>query len=575
MPRATLSVARLGRLVGRPIPRAELTELLFASKTQVEGGEGDVLEVEGTADRLDLLTESGLSLELKGALGTEVGRPAVRPLASPTLSFHVDASVVPTRPSIAGVVVAPPEGTTLDADLLEEAIRFQELLHATIGLDRRLASLGIYPVERIRGPVAYAMEPIDAVRFVPLDGTGEVGAEEFFAGHPMALKYGAFGRAGAGCLTLRDAAGAILSLPPILNSRGAGEARVGDGALLLESTGLRSSRVLDAVALLSLVFLARGWSAAAVPVAAPKGVPVLPSALETRRLHLPDRTLAALAGDVIPAPEVERSLRRARFDAHREAHGWSVEAAPWRVDLHGPVDVAEDLLIARGLKVEDGILPPSTSRGARSPSARFRTRVADLLLGLGFVPLYSPVLVAERLVVLTSRPRTLALANPVSDQFARMRDSLLTALAGALEHNVRHAYPQRFSEVGPVVVAQDGSESGAETRYHAAVVVASEASGFAEAAAIVDYVMRTLGAVGVREPAALPATIAGRAASVRLAGVVVAELGELAPELLDALHVPVPAAWAELDLTALERLLASPKGHAPARSPAATRSVAP
>lgn len=556
MPRATLSIARIGRLVGRAIARDELTERLFASKTQVEGGAGDLLEVEGTADRLDLLTESGLALHLQGVLGAALGRPPIREGRAHALRIEVSPEVAPLRPAIAGVVAVPPEGSALDADLLEEAIRFQEQLHATIGLDRRLASLGIYPIERIRGPVRYALEPLEAVRFVPLDGAEERAASDFFNEHPMAQTYGRFGRTADRCLTLRDAAGAILSLPPVLNARPAGEAVVGDGALLLESTGTRESRVLDAVALLALVFAVRGWSMAPVEiVVAPPHAPP-PPPLAPRRVHLPRRTLEELSGGSIDGAEVEAMLRRARFDARVESHGWAVEAAPWRVDLHAAVDVAEDLLIARGFRAEEGILPPSSVRGGRSPSARFRARVADLLLGLGYVPLYSTVLVPERVVRIAGRARTLALANPVSEQFARMRDSLSLGLLAALEHNVRHGYPQQFSEVGPVVVGAPESETGGETRYHAGIVRAAEGAGFADGAAIVDYLMRTLGAVGVREPATLPGTIPGRAALVRLAGVIVGEVGELAPALLAELRVPVPAVWAEVDLTTLERLLA-------------------
>ena len=43
---------------------------------------------------------------------------------------------------------------------------------------------------------------------------------------------------------------------------------------------------------------------------------------------------------------------------------------------------------------------------------------------------------------------------------------------------------------------------------------------------------------------------------VRVAGETVAELGEVAPALLSELGVPVPVAWAEVDLSALWTLVA-------------------
>jgi len=67
--------------------------------------------------------------------------------------------------------------------------------------------------------------------------------------------------------------------------------------------------------------------------------------------------------------------------------------------------------------------------------------------------------------------------------------------------------------------------------------------------------MRSSGAAGVREPIELPGTIPGRAAVVRLAGEPIAHLGELHPDLLSETGVPVPVAWAEVDLTTLATLV--------------------
>jgi phenylalanyl-tRNA synthetase beta chain len=555
MPRATLSLRRVQALIPSRPPRAHLEELLFASKAQVEGGTGDELLIEGTADRLDLLTEGGLGLYLQGATGAATGLPPVARAPPPHLSIEVDRSVDPLRPAIAALVVAPPAGQQLDDELLQEAIRFQELLHATIGLDRRLASLGIYPTDRIQGPVRYRREPLEQVRFVPLDGTREVDAIEFFAGHPMAARYGLLGRDGETCLVLRDSAGSVLSLPPVLNSRGSGDARPGDGALLLESTGTRTSRVEDAVGLLSVVFVARGWSVAEVAVSGGSGPAPRGSVTEARSVHLNAATIARLAGVEIPAPEVVRLLEAARLGVHPLPHGWRVEVPPWRPDILAPVDLVEELVLARGLRPEDGLVPPSATRGRRSPEARFREHVRDLLLGLGLVPLYTPVLVSERMAVLSGRSDAVALTNPVSDQFSRMRDSLAVSLLQVLEHNVRHGYPQRFSEVGPVVVVVAGSPTGADTRDHAGVLLAHDRAGFAEVAALADYLLRAFGTAGVREPSELPGTIPGRAAVLRLAGEAVAEMGEIAPSVLRELRVPVPAAWIEWDLTALRPLV--------------------
>jgi len=558
MPRSVLDADRLCEVAGRPLAGTALDDLLFGSKAEVESHVGSALTVSVTPDRLDLLSEGGLGLYLQGVLGTAVGVPEfrVRSAEVPARGFEVDRSVEDLRPAIAGALVRAPEGKALDAGLLGEAVRFQEILHATIGRDRRAASLGIYPLDRLELPVRYALEPLASVRFVPLDGTEEVGGVEFYRDHPMAQSYGAYGRRGDACLTLRDAQGVILSLPPVLNGRAAGEARVGDRELLLEATGTRERSVLEAVGLLLVAFVAQGWSVAPVPVARAEGAPSsAASPVDLRSVEFPAAVLRTLIGEGLSASVVERRLAEARLRGHPHAGGWKVEAPPWRPDLLTAVDVGEDVLLAEGVRPEIGILPPSRTRGRLRAETRFRRRWSAALLGLGLAAPYTSLLVSESAVRRVGAGTALRVRNPVSAEYAFLRDRLLLSHLEVLAHNTRHGYPQRFAEVGPVVVGAPGAESGADTRYHASLVVASDTAGFAEVASLAEYLLRTVDVVAVREPTEVPGLTPGRAARARVAGEVVAELGEVAPAVLAEMGVPVPAAWAEVDLSALWPLI--------------------
>ncbi|HXQ48701.1 MAG TPA: phenylalanine--tRNA ligase subunit beta, partial [Thermoplasmata archaeon] len=66
MPVATLSAARLRSLLSNPPSDLVLDDLLFASKAEIEAREGDDLTLAVTPDRLDLLSEAGLSLYVAG-----------------------------------------------------------------------------------------------------------------------------------------------------------------------------------------------------------------------------------------------------------------------------------------------------------------------------------------------------------------------------------------------------------------------------------------------------------------------------------------------------------------------------
>lgn len=554
MPQSILSLERVVALLPIPLNEAALDDLLFASKAEVDARSGDQLTLSVTPDRLDLLSEGGLALYLAGVLEVAHGLPRteVPGPTSPAPRFDVDPSVDAIRPYIAGALVHSPEEQGIDEGTLAEAIRFQELLHATIGRDRRNASLGIYPWDRVTSPVRYAEEPLRAVRFVPLDGEEEIDGQRFFAEHPLAARFGAFGRSDDRCLVLRDQAGAILSLPPILNSRSAGEARVGDRDLLLESTGTQERCVQEALGLLLVVFAARGWTIEPVAVQRPgRAVDPGRTVIAPRTIDLPAALVREVSGESLSSPEVERRLSRTRLSPRPQEGGWRVGVPPWRPDLQTAVDLTEDVVLAAALTPAHGVIPPSRTRGRWLPEVRFRRTVATYLLGLGFAQPHTPLLVSGKSAERLGVPSPIRVRNPVSSEFAVVRDRLLLSHVDVLAHNTRHAYPQRFGEVAPVVVRDPSAESGGSTRYHAGLVVASESAGFAEAAALVDYLLRRFDIGSVREPAELPATIPGRSARCRVAGETVAELGELSPGLLSDLGVPVPVAWAEVDLTAL------------------------
>jgi phenylalanyl-tRNA synthetase beta chain len=554
MPQAVLQRSRVLERLPQPMSNAALEDLLFGSKAELEAQDAETLTVSVTPDRLDLLSEGGLGLYLEGA--TEAAKGIVREKVvegpGPLPVIEVDPSCRPLRPWISAVVVAAPPDAGMDEGLLAEAVRFQELLHATVGRDRRAASLGIYPLERLAPPFRYGLEGLDGVRFVPLEASEEVTGDAFFRDHPMALRFGPLGRSRDACLTIRDSRGTILSLPPILNSRSGGEARVGDRRLLLESTGTRERAVRDALGLLQVVFASRSWAVTPVGLRGDGAVATDGrSVYRSRAVDLPSTTLGALAGTSYPASEVEHRLASCRLGSHPHAGGWRVDVPPWRPDLLTAVDVAEDVILAQGIRTEDGVVPPSYSRGRHRRATVFRRRFASALLGLGFAVPYTSVLVAEATVRRVSGAAPIRLANPPSLEFAYARDRLLLSHLEVLERNTRHGYPQRFAEVAPVLRTDPSAEPGAATQYHAGAIIAGEDAGFADAAALVDYLLRTMDVLAVREPADIPGTITGRAARARLAGETVAEMGELHPELLSAIGVPVPVAWAEIDLSAL------------------------
>ncbi len=557
MARSNLSLTRLFALLGRELTETELRERLFRTKVEVDAYQGTEVTVEVMADRLDLLDEGGLAWELQGARGEATGLPVAElqpPL--PQVEARVNASVDPLRSELAMAVVVAPEGSAgLDAGLLEEVVRYQELLHASLGRGRQSASLGLYPLDRLRPPFHYAMEPMGQVRFVPLGGTGELGAEEFYRTHPMAAKYGALGHRETSCLTLRDDDRTVLSLPPVLNAAGAGEIAPGGRRVLLEATGTRRSRTREMVGYMLVPFLARGWKAHPVPVHGPQGTVDGTEVLAPRRVPVAASALTTLLGSRLTSTEIEHALLSSRLGVERPSGTLMALVPPWRADILASVDLAEEVAIARGYATFTPILPPSTTMGRRRPERRFEQRVGSVMLGMGYQELNTQVLLSgPSLGRFHPLEESLALRNPISQEYSHVRSVLRASLLDALARNTGSGYPQQVFEVGPVLTRDPKAETGSRTETHLALVDAGEGAGFARAAAVADRLFSLLGFEAPREPTEVLGAVPGRAARLRIAGETIALLGEVHPSVLGELHLQVPVCWVEMDLTKLERL---------------------
>ncbi len=556
MPQSTLSLDRINAVLPRPISEEALRETLFRTKVEPGAREGDRLTVEVTPDRLDLLDEAGLARELSGLLGLARGMGyAFEPAPIPGVEARQNASVSPLRGEFMAAALEAPAGGALDPGLVDEVIRFQELLHATTGRDRRAGSLGLYPLERLTPPFRYALEPIGQIRFTPLASSQETSGKEFYRTHPLALRYGALGQQGDLALTLRDREDRILSLPPVLNAAVHGEIRPGDRRILVEATGTRSARVRELIGYMLLPFVERGWKAYPVPIHGPEGTRDGREVLSPRKFLLLAAGAQRLLGVRLTAGELIEHLLQARLGAELREGKVHVEAPPWRPDLLAEVDLVEEVAVARGYGRFQPLLPPSSTRGARSRSARREAQLREVALGMGFQELYTPALISGAAAgwgLALSEP--LALVNPVSSEFSHVRSSLVPGLVAALARNTRSPYPQRAFELGPVVVRDGEAATGSRTDRDFALAESAADAGFARAAAWSQRLLGLFGLQAGREPLEVPGTLPGRSTQVRVAGERVLWMGEVHPRILSELHVPEPVAFLVVHCSPLERL---------------------
>jgi phenylalanyl-tRNA synthetase beta chain len=212
--------------------------------------------------------------------------------------------------------------------------------------------------------------------------------------------------------------------------------------------------------------------------------------------------------------------------------------------MHRQVDLIEEVGRHHGYEhlptTFPGVLqapPPSDPRIARD------RRVRTALLGMGFSEAitFAFIETAAAEPFLSGPP--VVLANPLSEKFVVMRPSLLPGLVDALSHNARHGRPDvRMFEIGTRFSAA-GESRGAAFAWMG-LGTADHWSGlrrpvdFSDIKGVVEQ-LAALASVSISfREAGRPFLVPGRAASVHINGESIGVLGQLAPAVAEARHLP-------------------------------------
>lgn len=309
---------------------------------------------------------------------------------------------------------------------------------------------------------------------------------------------------------------------------------------------------------------------------------------------MPTITMAAgfpgeVAGVDYPAETVVRRLEEVGCRVAEAGQGsLSVTPPTWRSDLTMPVELVEEVLRLEGLEDIPSILPKPTGGRGLSPAQRRRRAVGHALAYGGYTEIIpTPFMAAEvldtwQLAADDPRRRTVSVRNPLEPDHAVLATTLLPAMLEALGRNVARGQADvslygvqqvSFSRGGlspmPDVSARPSeaeiaelAESLPEQPLHVAVVgtgVTVPAGPWGEARAYTyedaveaaHVVARTCGVdLRVETGAELP-WHPGRCAALVVDGRTVGHAGELHPQVLQRMKLPLRTCAMELDLSAV------------------------
>lgn len=280
-------------------------------------------------------------------------------------------------------------------------------------------------------------------------------------------------------------------------------------------------------------------------------------------------------------------------EIHEVSEGAALAVVPptWRPDLRTPLDLVEEVARIEGYDKIPSILPTPPGGRGLTHAQRVRRLVANVLAGEGLHEIWSAPFVGDARHaalgwdVAQTRARTVALANPLSEEQPLIRTSVLATMVDAVTRNVsRGSKDLGLFEIGSVVTGPGSGrpaptvEVGVqptadvlaaihaavpEQQRHLGMLLTGERDragwwGGGRRADVTDVLalVRSLGAALGVQLSLTPATQApyhpGRCAQVSLSdGTLVGYAGELHPKVLLALDLPERTVGAELSLEVL------------------------
>jgi phenylalanyl-tRNA synthetase beta chain len=328
-------------------------------------------------------------------------------------------------------------------------------------------------------------------------------------------------------------------------------------------------------------------------VTASHGFEVYPEAIKPKEIQLRLVRLQRLLGGTPPEGRAQAILEALGCEVERSAANLRVRAPTWRPDLSREEDLIEEVARVWGYSEIPTEVPRVRSSLRRpEPLTRLVRTLKERAAGVGLTEAVNLAFTSPKQLAQARVPeRAVRVANPMSEERSVLRTSLLPGLAANVARAQRH-------QVGRVAlfelarVFEPTAETLPKERYQLALILAGERASWLGDSASHDFydakgllesicgpVLRIALATTLDEGLAAewPSLHPRRAARVQTDGTALGVVGELHPDVLEALELSGPVIYAELDVQALlavDRATAAPQVRALPRFPASSRDVA-
>ncbi|MFH1668533.1 MAG: phenylalanine--tRNA ligase subunit beta [Candidatus Woesearchaeota archaeon] len=548
MPSVKLNKQVFNNLVGKVLSDKELSERIPMIGTDLETVGETEIDVEVFPNRPDMLSEQGFARAFSAFIGEKTGlrKYTVKPSGSKVI---IDPSVAAIRPYTACALV---KNLNFDDEKIREVIQIQEKLHVTFGRNRKKLAIGIYPLEKIKLPIKYFAEDPNKVKFQPLESPQEMTAIQILSKHPAGREYGHLLEGNDKFPFFSDADGEILSMPPIINSHKTGKVSEDTKEVFIECSGFDFKTCNICLNIIVTALADMGADIYSMELAYSEGKKITPD-LDARRMKLDVPFVNRWLGLKLTEDQMSELLAKM-------GHGFDsgfVLVPAYRADILHMVDIAEDVAIAYGYDNFEPEIPNVATIGEEAPIEVFRRRVADILIGLGLLETntYNLTNAEDQNIKMSVDLKLAELESSVNTEYNVLRAWMIPSLMKVLQDNKSNDYPQNIFGTGTCFTLDENTETGISEFLRLAVTLCGADSDFTKIKQVLDCLFDAAGIEYESRETEHPSFIPGRVARISVAGIDVAYIGELNPQVLSEWNLEMPVATFELNITELYKHL--------------------
>ena len=312
-------------------------------------------------------------------------------------------------------------------------------------------------------------------------------------------------------------------------------------------------------------------------------IDLYPEPIQPVTLKVSCKRIAQRAGVAVEPEEMVRILEKLCFTVSLNGDEMTVTAPIFRQDIEQEADICEEVLRYAGYeRIPVTHLRGENPMGGLNEKAARQKAIRTMLTGLGFYESMTFSFISQKVISQLGLPesdprnRPLVVRNPLGEDTACMRTSLLPGLFKTLSVNIKNGNEDgRIYEMGTVYDAENRTAEGLPTESPSLALGVYGANDFYTLRGVVEALCVRHGIPYTIAPCDEPYFHPGRRASIQSGETVLAVIGEVHPDTAALFDLPGRVCAAVVDLPAFFAL-SQPMGTVKpiARFPAVTRDIA-